>query len=87
MYRTDQENERLWYAAGFTEMAELYDERAQNEGLDEWLEKAYESPLEQSEFRRQLIKEIIALCDNGTTTRKELVRVIKSALENSYVEL
>jgi len=87
MFRTDQENERLWYAVGFREMAELYDDRAQNEGLEQRLERAYESPLEQSEFRRQLIEEIIALCDNGTTTRKELVRAIKSALENSYVEL
>ena len=45
-----------------------------------------ESALEQSEFRAQLILEIIKLCDT-ITTKKDLVAAIKRALENSYVEL
>ena len=50
------------------------------------MEKRYESPLEQSEFRAQLIKEIIELCDK-TGSKEDLVAAIKTALENSYVEL
>ena len=50
------------------------------------MEKRYESPLEQSEFRAQLIKEIIELCDRPGS-KKDLVSAIKMALENSYVEL
>ena len=50
------------------------------------MEKRYESPLEQSEFRAQLIQEIIALCDRPGS-KKDLVSAIKLALENSYVEL
>ena len=50
------------------------------------VEKRYESQLEQSEFRAQLIQEIIALCDKPGS-KKDLVVAIKMALENSYVEL
>lgn len=50
------------------------------------IEKRYESPLEQSEFRAQLIQEIIELC-NKPGSKKDLVTAIKTALENSYVEL
>ena len=50
------------------------------------MEKRYESPLEQSEFRAQLIQEIIELCDKPGSN-KDLVAAIKMALENSYVEL
>ena len=50
------------------------------------MEERYESPLEQSEFRAQLIQEIIALCDRPGS-KKDLVSAIKLALENSYVEL
>ena len=50
------------------------------------MKKRYESPLEQSEFRAQLIQEIIALCDRPGS-KKDLVSAIKMALENSYVEL
>lgn len=56
------------------------------EEVESRLEKTYESALEQSEFRAQLIQEIIALC-NKPGTKKDLVAEIKSALENSYVEL
>lgn len=50
------------------------------------MEKRYERPLEQSEFRAQLIGEIIKLCDKSGS-KKDLVAAIKTALENSYVEL
>ena len=56
------------------------------EEVEERLEKAYESALEQSEFRAQLIQEIVALCDRPGN-KKDLVTAIKYALENSYVEL
>ena len=50
------------------------------------MEKRYERSLEQSEFRAQLIQEIIELCDKSGS-KKDLVAAIKTALENSYVEL
>jgi len=50
------------------------------------MEKRYESPLEQSEFRAQLIQEILSLCDKPGS-KKDLVTAIKMARENSYVEL
>jgi len=50
------------------------------------MEKRNESLLEQSEFRAQLIQEIIDLCDKPGS-KKALVAAIKMALENSYVEL
>ena len=56
------------------------------EEVESRLEKTYESALEQSEFRAQLIQEIIALC-NKPGSKKDLVSAIKMALENSYVEL
>ena len=56
------------------------------EEVESRLEKTYESALEQSEFRAQLIQEIITLCDKPGT-KKDLVAAIESALENSYVEL
>lgn len=56
------------------------------EEVESRLEKTYESALEQSEFRAQLIQEIIALWDKSGS-KKDLVTAIKSALENSYVEL
>ena len=54
--------------------------------VDELAEKRYERSLEQSEFRAQLIQEIIELCDKSGS-KKDLVAAIKTALENSYVEL
>lgn len=56
------------------------------EEIEARLEKTYESALEQSEFRAQLIQEIIVLCDRAGN-KKDLVTAIKYALENSYVEL
>jgi hypothetical protein len=66
-------------------MERLLDELADRPTEDE-MEKRYESPLEQSEFRAQLIQEIIELC-NKPGSKKDLVTAIKTALENSYVEL
>ena len=63
----------------------LADELADRPTEDE-MEKRYEIPLEQSEFRAQLIQEIIELCDKSGS-KKDLVAAIKTALENSYVEL
>lgn len=60
--------------------------RETGEEAETRLEKSYESAMEQSEFRAQLIQEILDMCD-GAGTRKELVAAIKSAVENSYVEL
>lgn len=53
---------------------------------DELADRPTEAEIEQSEFRAQLIQEIIALCDKPGS-KKELVAAIKTALENSYVEL
>ena len=61
-------------------------EEADSKFTEDEMEKRYESPLEQSEFRVQLIQEIIALCDKPGS-KKDLVAAIKTALENSYVEL
>ena len=61
-------------------------ERLADELADRPTEAEYESPLEQSEFRAQLIQEIIELCDKPGS-KKDLVAAIKTALENSYVEL
>ena len=57
-----------------------------SEEIEHRLEKTYERALEQSEFRAQLIQEIVALCDRPGN-KKDLVTAIKCALENSYVEL
>lgn len=56
------------------------------EEVEARLEKTYESATEQSYFRAELIEEILALCDRHGS-KKDLVRAIKSAVENSYVEL
>lgn len=50
------------------------------------LEKEYERQLEQSEFRAGLIDEILNLCELPGT-KADLVKSIRAALENSYVEL
>lgn len=50
------------------------------------LEKEYESAMEQSEFRAQVIQEILEICEQGGTV-KELKALIKALIENSYVEL
>ena len=61
-------------------------ERLADRPTEAEMEKRYEIQLEQSEFRAQLIQEIIELCDKPGS-KKDLVAAIKTALENSYVEL
>lgn len=86
MIHSNEELERLWWLAGCTEFADLYAERDVHEGLEDALEKQYERRDEQSEFRRELIERIVELCGQDGTKR-ELVRAIKLAVENSFVEL
>lgn len=55
------------------------------------IDKTYESPMEQSEFRRQLLEDIQTLCKQAAYSRfketKELAAAILKALDDSYVEL
>lgn len=41
---------------------------------------------EQSDFRAQLIEEVLEICDQPGT-KKELIAAIKRSFENSYVEI
>lgn len=56
------------------------------EEVEARLEKSYESAMEQSDFRRDAIAEILELCSQPGT-KKELVKAIEALVENSYVEL
>jgi len=89
-YRTDEELERLWYMVGATDISEAFRRAGEAESLLESLEgdfeKRYEVQLEQSEFRRELIERIVEMCSQEGT-KKDLVKAIKTALENSFVEL
>lgn len=79
---------------GFTTPAErelcfrLGDLAAQEspEDVEARLERTYEIAMEQSEFRAALIDQILTLCESPGT-KAGLVAAIKTALENSYVEL
>lgn len=90
LYRTDEELSRMWYLVGAPDLADVYarahDAETALEELESKFERQYEAQLEQSEFRRELLERIIELCDEGGT-KKELVAAIKTALENSFVEL
>lgn len=90
MTLTFEEEERRWYMIGSPELADVF------HALDtmpkaEDFEKAYESPMEQSEFRRALLEDIQTLCKVGRIARfketKELAENILRLIENSYVEL
>ena len=87
---TTEELARLWRNVGNQDIAEAYERLADAEKdleeLEARVEKENEVQLEQSEFRRELIQEILGLCGQGGT-KKDLVKAIKAALENSYVEL
>lgn len=61
-------------------------EEETSEEIEARLEKTYASALEQSEFRRELIERIVEMCGQAGT-KKDLVKAITTALENSYVEL
>lgn len=78
-----------WLTPAEAELARRLEDlygREDPEKVEARLEKAHERALEQSEFRAQLITEIVELCDQEGT-KKDLVQAIKTALENSYVEL
>lgn len=60
------------------------DKLAELDGIEARLEKHYERQLEQSEFRGQLLEEIVELCAKKPG---RLAKAITSAIENSYVEL
>lgn len=90
MTRTFEELERRWYMLGSPELADAF------HALDtmpkaEDFEKAYEAPMEQSEFRRVLLEDIQILCKQAKHSRskdtKELAGAILKALDESYVEL
>ena len=87
---TTEELARLWRNVGNQDIAEAYERLADAEkGLEELearVEKENEAALEQSEFRRELIERIVEMCGQEGT-KKDLVKAIKTALENSYVEL
>lgn len=87
---TTEELARLWRNVGNRDIAEAYERLAdaekELEELEARVEKENERQLEQSEFRRELIEEIVELCGQEGT-KKDLVKAIKTALENSYVEL
>lgn len=84
MTLTFEEEERRWYMIGSPELADVF------HALDtmpkaEDFEKKYESPMEQSEFRRALLEDIQTLCKNEP--RSKLAKAILKALDDSYVEL
>ena len=87
---TTEELARLWRNVGNQDIAEAYERLAdaekELEELEARVEKENERQLEQSEFRRELIEKIVELCGQEGT-KKDLVKAIKTALENSFVEL
>jgi len=88
---TTEEFARLWRNVGNQDIAEAYgrlaDAEKELEELEARVEKENEVQLEQSEFRRELIERIVEMCDQEGTEKKDLVKAIKTALENSFVEL
>ena len=87
---TTEELARLWRNVGNQDIAEAYErlDDAEKElaELEARVEKENEVALEQSEFRRELIERIVEMCGQAGT-KKDLVKAITTALENSYVEL
>lgn len=87
---TTEELARLWRNVGNQDIAEAYERLADAENeleeLEARVEKENEAALEQSEFRRELIERIVEMCSQAGT-KKDLVKAITTALENSYVEL
>lgn len=83
---TTEELARLWRNAGNQDIAEAYERLDDAEKELAEFEKENESALEQSEFRRELIERIVEMCGQAGT-KKDLVKAITTALENSYVEL
>lgn len=63
-----------------------YAEQEPAEEVEARLERSYEAAMEQSEFRRQVIENILVFCESPGSKR-ELVGSIRTEVENSYVEL
>ena len=82
--------EREAYAAGDTDRAALLAALMDTPDPAE-MEKAYEAPMEQSEFRRALIEDIQLTCKGSKNARfretKELAQLILRLIDDSYVEL
>jgi len=57
------------------------------EDIESRLEKDYEHKMEQSDFRAQLLTDIIELIERASGSRKDLERAIMLAIEDSDVEL
>jgi|LakMenEpi03Aug12_release.lakeMendotaPanAssembly.Ray.scaffolds.fasta_scaffold3582251_1 hypothetical protein len=71
----------------FEELIDLCEEL---ELKEEKLDKYYESSMEQSSFRAEVIEYILQACndkDPRYTETKELIKEINQIVENSYVEL
>lgn len=86
---TPAEKETAYYLANRPNIARLFAEIDDHESEDEMearIGKTYEVQLEQSEFRREVIEEILKLCD-APGTKRELVAAIRNLVDNSYVEL
>lgn len=90
MTLTLEEQERRWYMIGCPALADAF-HAADIAPTERDLEKSYEAPMEQSEFRRQLLEDIEVLCKQAKHSRfketKELASAILEALDDSYVEL
>ena len=87
---TYEEQERRWYMIGCPQLADAFHELDTMPKAEDF-EKEYESPMEQSEFRRALLEDIEILCKQASHSRfketKELAAAILKALDESYVEL
>lgn len=78
--------EKLRYDMPLSE-SDLDDVRAEAERD---IEKAYESPTEQSNFRAEALYDILRACDRAPCRykeTKELIATIRNIIEESYVEL
>lgn len=84
MTLTLEEQERRWYMIGCPAVADAF-HAADIAPTERDLEKSYEAPMEQSEFRRQMLEDIQALCK--MEPRSKLSKAILKALDDSYVEL
>jgi len=84
------ERELTNYEEELLKRLEKYTDKESSEEVESRLEKTYESVVEQSEFRRQVIEDIIAKCASHNfryKETKELARSIIDSVSESYVEL
>ena len=84
------ERELTDYEEELLKRLEKYIDKESSEEVESRLEKTYESVVEQSEFRRQVIEDIIAMCSSHNfryKETKELTGSIIDSVSESYVEL